>query len=137
MAKRRTDHLKPHQFKEGAPSGNPKGRPPLSPEQKALRKLTLHSLQKVIETALTGNVQALKDLATNPDTSALEVGVATAILRAIKDGDPSVLERFAARIVGEIPKNLNINGLVDVQHQVKVIPPEIARQALLEIEEDV
>ena len=132
-----TKHLKQHQFKKGEPSANPKGRPPLTIEMRALRKLTLSSLQEVIETALTGNVEALKKLAQDPNTPAIQVGVATAIMKAIKDGDPSVLERFAARIVGEIPKNLTINGDINVEHKVRVVPPEIARQAMREIEEEI
>lgn len=133
---RTTKHLKPHQFKKGEASPNPAGRPPLTPEQRALRKLTLSTYQEVIELALTGDIEELKAFAANEKLPAIQVGIARAILKAIKDGDPSVLERFAARIVGEIPKNLNVNGYLSVNHQVTVVPPEIARRAMKEIEDE-
>ncbi len=126
---RTTKHLKKHQFKPGAPSANPHGRPPLTPAQKALRKLTLQSLQDVIEMALTGNIEELKALAQEPNTPALQVGVATAILRAIKDGDPAVLERFAERIVGKIPDRLHLSGEVDLTVDAQIA---IASDAELE-----
>lgn len=133
MAKN-TKGLRP--FKPGQ-SGNLKGRPPLTVEQRALRKLTLSTYQEVIELALTGDIAELKEFAANEKLPAIQVGIARAILKAIKDGDPSILERFAARIVGEIPKNLNVNGILNVNHQVTVVPPEVARQAMKEIEDEV
>jgi Family of unknown function (DUF5681) len=131
-----SDGFKKQQFKPGQ-SGNPTGKIPLTDAEKALRRITLQNYTEVIELALTGKEAELEALAEDPDTPVLQKGIARAILKAVEDGDPSVLERFAARIVGEIPKHLNINGLVNVNHAVTVIPPEIAARALKKIEEDV
>lgn len=105
-----TAHLKKTQWKPGQ-TGNPNGRPPLTAEQRALRKLTIDTYREVIETALNGTVDDLKALAQDPKTPAIQVGVATSILRAIKDGDPSILEQFAARIIGKIPEVINITSI--------------------------
>ncbi len=108
-----TAHLKPHQFKPGQ-TGNPNGRPALTAVQRELRKLTLETYREVIELALTGNLDALRALIKNPDTPAIQVGVASSILTAIKKGDASVLERFAARLVGKIPDEIRINAQMNV-----------------------
>lgn len=136
--KKTAPQLKPHHFKKGQ-SGNPRGRPILSPEQKALRELTLETYREVIRTALTGNIQALKDLAENPDTPAIQVGVATAIMRAIKDGDPSVLERFAARIVGKIPDDIRITttGEITVNAKISMADDAEIKARLAKIRADV
>lgn len=114
MGRQLPEKMKATQFKKGV-SGNPKGRLPLTKEQRAMRELTLDSLRNVIKASLTGNVDDLKEIATNPETSALEVGFATAVLKAIKSGDPAVLERFAERIVGKIPDDIRITATADIK----------------------
>lgn len=60
--------------------------------------------------ALTGNIDELKAFAENKKTPVIQVGVAVSILKAIKNGDASILEMFAARIIGKIPDVININS---------------------------
>lgn len=102
-------HLKKHQWKSGE-SGNPNGRPVLTKEQRAFRALTIESYREVIEMVLSGNLDELKAFAEDKTTPVLQVGVATAILKAIRNGDASVLEMFAARIIGKIPDVINVNN---------------------------
>ena len=108
--------LERNKFKPGV-SGNPNGRPPLNPIQRVLRDLTIETYGRVIKAALTGNADALKAIVTDNKSSVVEVTVATSLLHSIKTGDPTVLERFAERIVGKIPEvikidstNLNLNA---------------------------
>lgn len=125
-------------------SGNPAGRKPLTEAQRALRTLTIEKYKEVIELALTGTFDELKKFADNKDGtgSAIEVGIARILVRAINEGDASVFETFAARIVGKIPDQLVVNSTntntsstnVNIQ---AVIAPAIARLALKEINEDV
>jgi len=103
-----TKHLKPHQFKPGQ-SGNPEGRRP-NPIARALKELTVDTYRKVIETVLSGNIDALRAMIQDPNTSALQVGVATAFLKALQAGDYATIERIAERIVGKIPDELNVNS---------------------------
>lgn len=104
-----TPEMEAVKFKPGQ-SGNPNGRPPLTKEQKALRSLTLKSYREVIEMVLTGNLEELKEFAQHKDTPVIQVGVATALLKAIKNGDASVLEMFAARIIGKIPEVIHLDS---------------------------
>lgn len=137
MAKRTAPHLKQHQFKKGQPSANPQGARLHDPVTKALKKLTLESYREVIELVLTGNLAALKAMAEHPDTPAIQVGVATSIMKAIKDGDPTVLERFAARIVGKIPDEINLNSNSTVNATINTFDSEKLKAALAKIRSDV
>lgn len=114
MAKKKTGRPVPpmlakHTFKKGK-SGNPEGARLHNPAIKALTKLTIESYREVIELVMTGNLTDLKEMAEHPKTSALQVGIATSFLKAIKDGDYGVIERIAERIIGKIPDELNVNS---------------------------
>lgn len=104
-----TPEMKARQFKKGQ-TGNPNGRPPLNPAMKALRKITLDSYREVIELVMTGNMAELKAIVEDPNSTALQVGVARAFFNAIKKGDYAIIERIAERIVGKIPDELNIKS---------------------------
>ncbi len=65
---------------------NPEGGRAMNPLVKALRRLTLDSYREVIELALDSNVDALKALVANKETPAIQVGIATSLLRAISKG---------------------------------------------------
>lgn len=119
-------------FKKGQ-SGNPLGGRAHSPATKALRKLTIDTYREVIELVLTSNLSALKALVENPKTSAVQVGVATAFLKAIKNGDYAVIERIAERIVGKIPDELNVRSKSDTTLNIS---KEALRAALKEIEKE-
>ena len=126
--------MKATQFKPGQ-TGNPNGRPPLTKEQRALRTLTIERYREVIELALTGNLEELKAFIEDPDTPVIQVGVGTAILTAIKKGDASVLETFAARIVGKIPDEIKItsNSNVNVNAGIAVLTDEQVKERLRKI----
>lgn len=128
---RTAKHLKKHQFKKGQ-SGNPKGKIP-NPALKALRKLTVESYRKIVELVLTGNLQEVKAIAENPDSTLLEVGIASAFMTAVKKGDYHVIERIAERIIGKIPDEVKING--ETTQTVK-IDIEQLRRARKELDEE-
>lgn len=104
-----TKHLKVHQFKPGQ-SGNPEGGRAHNPIRRALRNLTVESYREVINLVCTGNPDALRELIEDPKTSALQVGVGIAFLKAMKAGDYATIERIVERIVGKIPDELNVNS---------------------------
>lgn len=105
-----TKHLKKHQFKKGKPSANPEGGRLHNPAIRALSKLTVETYREVIQIVLTGTLADLKAMAENPNTSALQVGIATAFMKAIQSGDYTVIERIAERIVGKIPDELKVTS---------------------------
>jgi hypothetical protein len=133
---RKTDHLKPHQFKPGQ-SGNPKGRTPLSEKARELRKLTIESYRKVIELVMEGNLLELKALAEDPETSALQVGIATSVMKAIQAGDYIIIERIAERIIGKIPEVLQIDPTSNVNVKISVIDKDMLKKANEELEKSV
>lgn len=98
--------MKAAQFKPGQ-SGNPKGSLP-NPITRALKALTVETYREVIELVLTGNLDALQVMIKDPKTPAIQVGVATAFVKAIQNGDYAVIERIAERIVGKIPDVVNV-----------------------------
>lgn len=133
---RTTKHLKKHQFKPGQ-SGNPEGGRIINPALRTLSRLTVDTYREVIELVLTGNLAALRELVENPKTPAIQVGVATAFLKAIKNGDYAVIERIAERIVGKIPDQLNVTNNTNINAKVTVFDQKALAQALLELDEDV
>lgn len=126
------------QFKKGQ-SGNPLGGKLHAPEIRKLSKLTIETYREVIELVLTGDLEALKAMINNPKTPALQVGLATSMLKAIKNGDPNVFERFAERIVGKIPDVINVNAQTNanINQQVTVIDQVVLKAAMLKLEGDV
>lgn len=96
-------------FKKGK-SGNPEGARAHNPATRALSRLTIETYREVIELVLTGNLEALRKMVEHPNTPAIQVGVATAFMKAIKNGDYAVIERIAERIVGKIPDELKVSS---------------------------
>lgn len=103
------EKMKAKQFQKGR-SGNPEGARAHNPLVKALKKLTIESYREVIEIVMTGTLTDLKEMAENPKTSALQVGIATSFMKAIKAGDYTIIEKIAERIIGKIPDELNVNS---------------------------
>jgi len=112
-----TPKMKEMQFKKGE-TGNPNGRPPISKELRAVREITLDAYREVIDRILTGTVEELKEFAKDPTTPVLQVGVASAILHAIRKGDAAVIEQFAARLVGKIPDVIKLDSMNTHKHTV-------------------
>lgn len=105
---RKTNQPPKHtQFKKGQ-SGNPEGGRLHNPITKALKNLTVESYREVIEKVCTGNIAELQRMIEDPSTSALQVGVARAFVKAMQAGDYQTIERIAERIVGKIPDELNV-----------------------------
>lgn len=117
---------------------NPKGIGGVNhnPLIKALRKVTLESYREIVELVLTSDVQAIKKIAENPKSTGLQVGIAVAFLKAIKNGDYTVIERIAERIVGKIPDEIKIAPL-SVNQKVSIIDKTALAKAILELEEEV
>lgn len=95
-------------FKPGK-SGNPEGARAHNPAIRALKNITLTVYREIIEVVMTGNLDMLRAIIKNPESSAVQVGVARAFLNACKRGDYTVIEKIAERIVGKIPDVLNVN----------------------------
>ncbi len=123
-------------FKKGV-SGNPDGARKHNPAIRALKQLTLDTYREVIELVLTGNLTDLKAMAENPKTPAIQVGIASALMKAIKDGDHGVIERLAERIVGKIPDEVNVTSKNLNANLNAPIDREMLKAALAKLESEV
>lgn len=128
--------MKAVQWKKGQ-TGNPNGRPPISPAQRALKNLTVETYREVIELVLTGNVADLKAMAENPNTPAIQVGVAVSFMKAIKSGDYAIIERIAERIVGKIPDVVHVNSNNNTNMNISAVDRVKLKAAMDAIEKDV
>ena len=131
-----TPKMKARQWKKGQ-SGNPNGARAHNHAVKALARLTVATYREVIELVLTGNLTELKAMAENPKTPAIQVGVASAFMKAIKSGDYAVIERIAERIVGKIPDEINVNSKNLNANLNAAVDKELLKKALAELENDV
>jgi hypothetical protein len=125
-----------YKFKKGV-SGNPNGARAHNPAVKALKKLTLETYREVVELVLTGNLTDLKAMAEDPATPAVQVGIATAFMKAIKEGDYGVIERIAERIIGKIPDELKVTSNNVNANLNATIDKEKLKAAYDELEKDV
>lgn len=132
---RSAKHLSKHKFKKGV-SGNPEGGRKHNPAMRALGKLTVEKFREVIQLVIEGKVQDLKDMAENPNTPAIQVGVAISFLKAMKNGDYPTIERMAERLVGKIPDELKIQPMT-VNQKVSVIDKTALAKAMLELKDEV
>lgn len=124
------------QFKKGKVA-NPEGGRTHNPATRALKNLTVESYREVIELVLTGRVQDLRAMAENPETPAIQVAVATSFLRAIREGDYTIVERIAERLVGKIPDEINLRALnVNANLNAKV-DKDMLKAAMAALDDDV
>jgi len=125
-------HLKAHQFKPGQ-TGNPEGARRHNPIAKALKNLTVEAYRDIIKAACCGNLDHLRAMVKNPKMSALQVGVAQALAKAIERGDVEVVERLVSRIVGKIPDEINVNATnVNLNAEIDV-PAEKVKAAIAKV----
>lgn len=110
-------------FKKGQ-VGNPRGAGAHNPALKALKHLTIVEYREVIELALTSNLGALKAIADSQTASAVQVGVARALHKALKAGDFVIVEALAQRLVGKIPDKLEVNNNVTQNLSVSFKKPD-------------
>lgn len=115
---------------------NPRGGNAHNPALKALRKLTIDSYRQIIELVVSCDLEAIKKIASDPESTGLQVGIAVAFLKAIKNGDYTVIERIAERIIGKIPEQITINPLT-VNARVTHIDPAKLKAAMDELDKEV
>jgi hypothetical protein len=96
-------------FKPGQ-SGNPKGRPPLTPEEKAVRKITNEALEEIADLILSNDKPSLLTIAASQTDPAIRVIYAKAAVNAMSKGDVPTLELILNRLVGKAPDKVHLSG---------------------------
>jgi hypothetical protein len=89
---------------------NPKGGGAISASTRAIRKITLEHIQDVADVILDGNIDKLKALAADPNTSVLKVWIAKAAATGIQKGDLHSLDAILNRVLGK-PKETVEHGI--------------------------
>lgn len=97
-------HFKPGQ------SGNLKGRPRTSPEEKVIRKLNRELFERIVNEFTGLDPEALKAKLKDPATPVLEVMVGSVIAKAIQTGDASRLEFLLTRMLGAPKQRIEHTG---------------------------
>ena len=129
-------------FKPGQ-SGNPKGRPPLPAEIRAIKSLSPQYVKKIIsKLALMDREQMMewiqKPLIKGGPTN-IELMVASIITKAVTDGDQGKLNFLLDRTIGKVVENRNVQ-FQPVQYVTTVradgaLMQEVIKEALGEVED--
>lgn len=115
-------------FKKGD-VGNPNGAKAHKGPKAMLKKLTKELLKDMIEATTNGTVNDLKAIAENPKSTALQVALATSMVKMINKGDYLTLEAMLQRVVGKVKDELDVtsNGQTMPAAQVHVYLPANGR----------
>lgn len=98
-------------------------RPPVSTENLIKRQITRQLVNEVVATALSADIESLKQIVNDPQSPALKVGIAVSLLRAIQKGDWHVLELIVQRVVGKVPDEVII-GKSFIDDALNLTPEE-------------
>jgi len=115
----RADHLAQYKWKEGKPGGP--GRPPMSDEEKALRRFTREHVGEVINKLmeLTDNELAL--LWRDPNVPQFEKLVAKVMQTARQNGNFTPIDNLLDRCIGRVPQKMEHGGV----DGAPLVPPVI------------
>lgn len=89
---------------------NPEGARAHNPYLKMLKKLTIEAYKEIIESCASGNIQGLRDIISDPESSVLQVGIAQAFLNSAIKGDWPVFDSITSKVTGKAPEKLEISG---------------------------
>jgi hypothetical protein len=95
---------------------NPEGARSHNKALQALRKFGQKEYSDIIEYALTNNLKALHKVIKDPETSAIKVGVAKALLNAINFSDWNIINQIAERLVGKPAQKIELKTETDLSH---------------------
>ncbi len=89
-------------------SGNPKGRPKLDPDLKAIENLTKDELRKIVSRLSRMSEPEVIELMQNTATPILERSVAATLLKSVEFGDPIRLDRLLDRAIGKVSDEIKL-----------------------------
>lgn len=97
------------QWKPGQ-SGNPAGRKKLPPEIREARKLCQESMLLAFNRLIFCNKETLQSIIRDPNTTSLDLLMATVIAKGISNGDHMRLNFIFDRIIGKVPDSVKVSA---------------------------
>lgn len=94
-------------FEKGK-SGNPKGRPPLSPELRAIKELTADEVKRTIAKYFRLSKREVEEILGDDSLPSIDHLIASTICVAIKNGDISRAEYLFMRSLGKVTEKVEI-----------------------------
>jgi hypothetical protein len=104
---------RPTAFKKGQ-SGNPEGRPKLSPEIKAIRQ---GSKEQIIEAYGKYSTISRADLEKYPPRNLIEEGVRKTLLNFADEGDTIPITRLWDQVHGKATESIQLSGKVEIDNE--------------------
>lgn len=116
--------IRKHAFKKGAPSANPLGRGAAVPITREIRKYTTQVVADIYNKLSDMSRRQLRSITIDPEAPALEVIVAKALLRDMRNSAMDKTETVLSRIIGHVPVKQEFGGMGGIP----LVPPTIVIQ---------
>lgn len=91
-------------------SGNPAGGQPLPAEIKALRTITQKQVAEIASVILTGNLEKVKQVVADPNSTPMQVWFCTCILKGIAKGDAFAMDKLLERVIGKVKEKIDLSS---------------------------
>ncbi len=98
-----------HKFSKGN-KANPHGRPKLTPEEQAIRKLTKAEVVEITSLILKGDRTELEGLVKAMGTPIFQAMIASVSVKIIKTGDMDALDKLLNRLIGKVKEEVEVSG---------------------------
>lgn len=95
---------------EAGQSGNPQGRPPQPEALREAKRLFRDQFEQLVLDLQGLTLGQLQGVIDDPNTPALKLGIATALAKGISLGDTGRMSFFLDRLVGPVPKAVELSG---------------------------
>lgn len=109
---------------------NPNGAKTHKGPKSMFLKLTKEMFAEMINAVTNGTVADLKAIAENPESTALQVALATSMVKMINKGDYTQLELMLQRVIGKVRDELDVTSAgknIETVAQVHVYLPANGR----------
>lgn len=93
-------------------SGNPKGKPPLTEDERILKKLTKAQVIELTSLILGGNRKALLEIneEKNQNVSVFQAMLARVAIKIMATGDMDALDKLLNRLIGKVKEEVEVSG---------------------------
>ena len=109
MTKKEVPQLEPYQFKKGNQLAKGHGRPPMTPEQRALTLATRTDLKLLMAKYLAFTIPEVMEALEDENLPAIDIGILRNILKASEDGSLERMDWMTNHIYGKEATKIDID----------------------------